>query len=153
MTNGIALDALIDGLEMQNDEMTAYLDCNTGTVVFIGNEYMALSVHEKPRDWDDAEREMIEVLREVEAGSQRYVALPSTWDVNEWDIMRRFCDTVAEEAVRELLLRAIHGRGAFRRFRGELDRRGLQQRWFEFKRDALREHAVKWCTENDIAFK
>jgi hypothetical protein len=73
--------------------------------------------------------------------------------VNEWGIMRRFCETVAEEAVRELLLRAIRGPGAFRRFRGELDRRGLLQRWFEFKRDALRAHVVAWCTENDIAFK
>ena len=51
------------------------------------------------------------------------------------------------------MLLQIHGRGAFRRFKDELDRSGLLDRWYEFKRNALREQAIEWCTENDIPFK
>jgi hypothetical protein len=67
--------------------------------------------------------------------------------------MRQFCETVTDDRVRALLLQAIHGRGAFRRFKDDLDRRGLLQRWFDFKRNALRELAIEWCEGNDIPFE
>jgi Uncharacterised protein family (UPF0158) len=68
-------------------------------------------------------------------------------------IAGRFSNTVVDDQVKELLLRQIRGRGAFRRFKDELDRSGLLDRWYEFKRNALREQAIEWCTENDIPFK
>jgi hypothetical protein len=149
MKKSVALDDVIDGLEMQNEDVTAYLDCDTGAVVTIEAEIAALSERNEPVEWRDWERERIEILREIENGSQRYVQLPSQQDVHEWDIMRRFCDTVGDDLA-ERLLRAIRGRGAFRRFKDELDRRGLLDRWFAFRRDALREIAIEWCSENDI---
>jgi hypothetical protein len=153
MAKRIVLDDLIDGIDMQNDDVTAYLDCDTGKVMTIGDEIASLSERDEPDEWADWERELIEVLREVEKGSKRYVQLPSTWDVYEWDIMRRFSNTVGDHRVKELLLLQIHGRGAFRRFKDELDRSGLLDRWYEFKRNALREQAIEWCTENDIPFQ
>ena len=79
--------------------------------------------------------------------------LPSKWDVHEWELMRSFCDTVEDERMKGFLLRSIHGRGAFRRFKDELDRSGQLDRWFDFKRNALRNQAIEWCTENNIPFK
>ncbi len=149
----IVLDDLIDGIDLQTDDVSAYLDCETGKVVTIGDELAALSERDEPDEWGDWERELIEVLREVESGSKRYVQLLSKWDVHEWDIMRRFSNSVEDDRVRELLLRQIRGRGAFRRFKDELDRSGLLDRWYEFKRNAMREQAIKWCTKNEIPFK
>jgi hypothetical protein len=60
--------------------------------------------------------------------------------MHEWNIMRRYCDNVEDERLRQLLLQTTHARGAFRRFRDELDR-------------ALREHAIAWCAENEIPFR
>jgi len=153
MAKMVALDDLIDGLDLQDDDVRAYLDCDEGVVVSIGDEIVSLSERNEPSEWRDWERELIEVLREVEKGSKRFVQLPYKSDVNEWDIMRRFCDTVGDDRVKELLLQAIHGRGAFRRFKDELDRSGLLDRWFDYKRSALRDQAIEWCTENDIRFK
>lgn len=153
MAKRIALDALIDELDMQSDDVTAYLDCETGTVVTIGAEIVSLSEHDETYEWRDWERELIDVLHEVDNGSKRYLQLPSTRDVHEWDIMRRFYETVGDDQVKELLLRTIHGRGAFRRFKDELDRSGLLDRWFDFKRNALSEQAMEWCIKNGIPFK
>ena len=152
LTKPIALDDLIDGLDMLNDDMTAYLDRCTNAVVTIDREIVILSERDEPDEWADWQREMIEVVREVEKGSERYVQLPSQRDVHEWDIMRRFCDNVEDERLRQLLLHTIHGRGAFRRFKSELDREGLLDRWFDFKRNDLREKVIAWCLENDIPY-
>ena len=111
------------------------------------------SERDEPAAWRDWEGELIEIHRCIEEGSIRYLQLPSIWEVHEWEIMRRFSDALENEQPKELLLRQLHGRGAFRRFKEQLDRSGLLDRWFDFKRNALREHAVEWCKENDIPFK
>ena len=149
----IALNDVIDGIDMQSDDVTAYLDCETGAVVTIGDEIAGLSERDEQDEWRDWERELIDVVREVEKGSKRYVQLPSESDVDEWDMMRRFCDAVGDDQTKELLLRAIQGRGAFRRFKDELGRSSLLDKWYDFKRNALRDQAIEWCTENDIPFE
>lgn len=151
--NVIKLDKIIDGLGMQNDEIDAYLDRDTGEVEMIHDEIRSLSKSDERDEWPDWQRELIVVFREIEKGAERYVQLPSQRDVHEWDIMRRFCETVNDERKREMLLRAIHGRGAFRHFKDELSRSALLDGWFKFERDALREHAIEWCEDNDIAFE
>ena len=59
---------------------------------------------------------------------------------------------IGDDQLKEIVLRHIPARGAFRRFKDELDRNGLLAQWFDFKRNALREQAVEWCTENHIMF-
>ncbi len=152
MAKQVTLAELIDALDMQNDQISAYLDRDTGTVGMIGEDIVSLSRQNESDQWADWERELIEVLRRIEEGSQRYVQLPTQRDVHEWDIMRRFCETVEDARSRDYLERALDGRGAYRRFKDALDRDGLLQRWFDFKRNALRELAVEWCEDNDVVF-
>ena len=149
MAKMISLDNLIDGIEMQSEDVTGYLDGDTGAVVLIGEEIASQSKRDAPDEWSDWETELIEVVRAVDEGSKRYVQLPRT---NDWQIMRGFCDSVEGDTVREPLLQAIHGRSAFRRFKDELRRNGMLEPWFAFKRNALREVAIEWCTENEIVF-
>lgn len=113
MPKRVALEDVIDGLDMQTDDVTAYLDRDTGTVVMVGDEIAYLSERDERDTLADWERELVAVRREVEQGSKRYVQLPDREDVHEWDIVRRFCDSVGDDQVKELLLRAIQGRGAF----------------------------------------
>jgi hypothetical protein len=152
MVKRISLDDLIDGIELQNEDITAYLDCESGEVVAISAEMAAFSDRNQLRESNDLERELSQIVREIGNGSKRYVQLPTKWEVHEWDLMRNFSNEIEDVQVRELLLRQIHSRGAFRRFKDELERHGLLGRWFDFKRNALREYAVEWCTENEIPF-
>lgn len=50
------------------------------------------------------------------------------------------------------MIRAITGRGAFRRFRNTLDRLGLSEEWNEFRSNCYRERAIDWCYGNKIKF-
>jgi hypothetical protein len=58
-------------------------ECDTGTVVTIGAEIASLSERNERDEWGDWERELIQILREVEKGSKRYVQLPNKWYVHK----------------------------------------------------------------------
>jgi len=67
--------------------------------------------------------------------------------------MRRFCYTIDDEALREELLNAIHGSGAFRMFKDVLRRNDLEDEWFAYKNEVFKEIAIQWCKENEIEYE
>ena len=100
----------------------------------------------------DCEEEEVELAQRV-LDSDRYVALPTSWDVHEWRIMEAFCYSLDDEDIRGECLGAIRGRGAFRYFKDLLLRHGLRDSWYAFRGEALRKIAIEWCEEHEIAFR
>ena len=82
-----------------------------------------------------------------------WIAAPSPHDIDEYNIMVRFTETVTNPRINELLCVALEGRGAFRRFKDTLHRVGLVDEWFAFKRDAYIDIARVWCEENGIPYE
>lgn len=48
---------------------------------------------------------------------------------------------------------AIHGKGAFRYFKDTLRRHEIESAWFDFRAAALRQIAIEWYEENEVAWK
>jgi len=82
----------------------------------------------------------------------RFVKLPDKFEVHEWQIIQDFSASVENQRIRDELLNAIHGAGAFRNFKNIIRRRGIEKAWFEFRTNALTEIAVDWCKEHNIAW-
>ncbi len=95
---------------------------------------------------------MLPKIREVVA-SDDWVTLPTKFDIHEWEIMRRFGNTVRDADVADRIDRAIHGRAAFRMFRATIEEAGLLDEWFEFKREALRGIARETLEELNMPYK
>ena len=87
------------------------------------------------------------------ASNDRLIPLPTKFDVHEWEIMHDFSRSVGPDEIREDLLRATHGAGAFRNFKDTVRRLGIESAWFAFRADALRRIAIEWCEENQIAWE
>ena len=67
--------------------------------------------------------------------------------------MERFCSEVEDQALRDALLRAIRGRGAFRCFKDVIHERGIAPAWYAFRERALEEIAADWLDANGIAYR
>jgi hypothetical protein len=65
--------------------------------------------------------------------------------------MRSFCDIVGGDQTKNCCGQFMDGHVA--PVQGRLARSGLLDRWFDFKRNALHEQAIEWCSEMDIAFE
>jgi hypothetical protein len=66
--------------------------------------------------------------------------------------MADFAETIASEQVRQRLVRALQGRGAFGRFKDELHQRhpDLLPAWYDFRDNRARHRAVRWLAEHEL---
>jgi hypothetical protein len=67
--------------------------------------------------------------------------------------MEEFSEPVESGRIRNELLHAVHGAGAFRNFKDTLRRHRIEKAWFAFRAEALREIAIDWCEENDVVWE
>ncbi len=150
------LQDIVAAIEAGDGELQHYLDTKTGEVVLVTDE--------DQRSIDDDEEPDLDVLPEwhrnaimqallVEQYPDRFLPLPDSFDVNEWQIMRIFCDYVANPEYRGELLSAIHGAGAFRFFRATVNRLGLREDWYAYRQEQFESFAREWLTENRIDFR
>jgi hypothetical protein len=151
MTTSAVLDDLIDALEAQSDSLFPFLDRETGEVVLISDESLSLAEAEPEQidllpDWQKEEFELAVLIETTD----RYLRLPTPFDVHEWNIMAEFCRQVRRDDIREKLLGVIHGNQAFRRFKDQIATHNLWKEWNGFRRQALAEIVRDWCEEEGI---
>jgi hypothetical protein len=156
MSATVKLSEIVDALEMQFDESFSFLDLDTGEVETVSRSLLGAA--EESGDDDEGpdlpkwqEREW-EIAKRV-VSTSRFRKLPTKYDVHEWEIMLDFSSSMKLETVREDLLDAIHGAGAFRSFKAAIRRHRIEPAWFAFRAEALRQIALDWCEEHDIVWE
>jgi hypothetical protein len=150
----IPLKDVVEALEIQSQTMEQYLDRETGEILLVTEDdemYLDTSDAEDLADISEWQRDNIAKLRAV-LDTDRAVKLPSSFDIHEWEIMKRFSLDAANKRARQQLNDAIHGTGAFRMFHSTLDQLGLRNEWFAFRKAALEEIARQWLEQNEIPF-
>jgi hypothetical protein len=145
------LEDLIDALDEQTDTLFAFLDRHTGDVFLISEESLALTEADPETiamlpDWQKEEA-MRAVLIET---TDRYLALPDRFDVNEWNIMNEFSHEVKRENIRTALLRAVQGNHPFGRFKDQIANHNLWDDWNRFRSHAFGEILRDWAEENGV---
>lgn len=149
MTVRVALHDIIDGMQWQSDEMTAYLNLTSGQVVPVSDEDLAAAeAGDGLADW---EAEAREIARGVLAGED-YIALPDRFDIDEYRMMERFANAETEAEAGARLRQAIQGRGAFRYFKDSVHELGLAQQWYAYRDGQFEEVAIAWCEANGIEY-
>lgn len=170
----IDLTDLVNAFDSGSEEVAAYLDVDTGEVVWVTSE-VRRELERIDQDIgedlvDDEARQaaiaaaaverglpawMVEPLQEadrVEAGfGARFIRVPRPEPHESYEDIEAFIDTVRNAGLREQLWIAVRGRGAFRRFKDVLaDHPVERERWFAFKAERVRERVLEWLAEEGI---
>jgi hypothetical protein len=169
----IDLAQLVDAFESGSEEVAAYLDLETGEVVWVTSE-VRRELEEidegLPVDLVDEAREaaiaaaagarglpawMVEPLQEadrVEAGfGTRFIRIPQPEGREDYEDMEVFISTVGNQRLQDQLWVAIRGRGAFRRFKDVLaDHPTERARWFAFRDARVIERVQEWLSDEGI---
>jgi hypothetical protein len=153
MSLRVKLSDIIDALEMLSDMRFAYLHRSTGKLVMLTDDEMrAAEDDDDTSDRPEWERETIQEAKEVLTSSD-YLELPTSFEIHEYSIMDDFCFSVSDNDLRDELLGAISGRGAFRCFRETIERRGITDAWYRYQGEAYAEIAVRWLEANGIEYE
>lgn len=151
----VSLGKIVDEMELVSDQMTLYLNRVTGELVLLTEEELE-EAEESPDEEDLAEmpawqrEERTRTAAVVE--SEDWIAMPSRFDLDEHRAMTKFAMR-QRPSVCKRLDEALHGRGAFRRFRDEMHRSGLEAAWDEFRREWLARIVRDDLEDNGIPFR
>jgi hypothetical protein len=152
----VKIKDLVDEMDMYMDEYMKYLNKETGVIVTVSTENLSIAEESEEEDdfsqYPDWQRESILEALDVIENWEKYIELPSKWEIDDYSIMERFCDLLDDEKISEALYSAIRGKGAFRRFKDNLRRFGIENLWYSFREEALKDIAIHWCEENDIIY-
>lgn len=149
MPTTVLLRDIVDALEMQFDEYSSYLDLDSGKVETISHEILR-EVEESDEDGEDDDE--WNLARRI-VDTDRFIELPSKFDVHEWQIMSDFADSLSSPKIQGEVRDAVHGTGAFRHFKSTVRRHNIEQSWFDFRSEALRQIALDWCEEHELSWK
>jgi len=128
MPAAVFLKDIVDALEMQFDESSSFLDLDTGQVETVSHDLLnqAEEPGEETPDFPDWQEGEWEVAKRI-VSTDRFVKLPTKFDIHEWSIMEEFSYSVDSRPVQADLIKALHGRGAFRHFKDIVRRHGIEQ--------------------------
>ncbi len=90
----VRLQDILDGMEFQSDELTAYLHRPTGRVIAVSEE--ALYSAEEGAGADDVDELELADARGILEGGDNYLALPDRFEIDEYRMMERFAAGVAD---------------------------------------------------------
>ena len=141
---------------MHFDEFRSFVNIRTGEVISISSEALrnAEELEEdeitKLSDWVKDE---IRLAIDIVENFDDYIGLPERYEINEYDMMERFCYSLPNKMQADVLLDAINGRGAFRRFKDKVISLGLDDQWYKFRDECYREFTIQWCNDNDIGYE
>lgn len=112
---------------------------------FINEEdsWINLETGELYNRWDFDEDDMDE---------NEIIALPSKYELNEYNDMVLFADSIENEEIRNKLYKALNGKGAFSRFKNEITYLGIREKWFAFRDKCLKEKVKQWLEDNEIEY-
>ena len=152
----VKLSDIVDVLERNIAETLFLVNKATGELVWYSHDVLR-AVEEKDLDelladcpqWQEDE---YKAAREFLEHRDGFLELPDRFDVDEYHIMADFCLSVADGKNTAVLLNAIQGKGAFRRFKDAIHRFGIEQQWYDYRSAEYLQFAKEWCEHEGIAF-
>lgn len=131
----IDLEKIIEGLEMVDNITDCYYNPEKDEI-FLSNigEVENLS-----------EDELDELFAES-------IILPTQYEINEYQIMLDFIDTLDNLEIKDNLHRLIQGKGAFRRFKDYCFDENIIQDWYKYRDERYKEIAIEWCKQNELEY-
>lgn len=149
----VKLQNVVDAMDAPGEGWLAYINRRTGEIVSFSEDEVALLDADDDDDLlPDWQADMIAKAKEVEV-SDEFVPLPDKFDIHEYAIMERFCHAVDDDMLRQDLLDTIRGSGAFRRFKGMIRRRGLDDAWWSYRDAAFVKIAADFLETEGIPFE
>lgn len=134
----VDMDGIVDAMIEGPDDGASWLDLESGEIVYVPSDLDAFDCDEELR----AEAEA------VEEDPKRFAQVPRLESRDQYDLMQRWAEALEEDDVRERLLEALDGKGAFGRFRACLSRYpDLSNAWFDVLRAELVVRAERWLRE------
>jgi len=154
MTEKVKIPELVKEMDDQMKEVPVFYNKETGKYVGVREQF--LHYVESGFELEDfstqEERNEFELAEEI-LTTDKYLRIPTNYDIYEWEIIIDFTRDLEDENVRNDLLDAINASNPFRQFKEKVLQHDVTRDWFRFKRKRFAEIAKYWCEGQKIGYK
>lgn len=84
---------------------------------------------------------------------EKSIMLPTRYDINEYEMMEDFAETIKDTRLQNQLYISLNGSSAFRRFKDTCINYDIIDDWYKFRDEKYKEVAINWCKDNNIEFE
>ncbi len=152
MNATLKLSDLVETMESQDDESELFVNSRNGEILLFSEEEITIAEGgDDPDRFPQWQREIIELANEA-LDSDDFIEMGAAHEVDDYAMMRDFCDSISDVVISDQLHASIRGRGAFHHFRKSVEGLDLLEQWNAFKHEAYKRAAVAWCEENNINY-
>ncbi len=152
MNATLKLSDLVETMESQDDESELFVNSRNGEILLFSEEEITIAEGgDDPDRFPQWQREIIELANEA-LDSDDFIEMGAAHEVDDYAMMRDFCDSISDVVISDQLHASIRGRGAFHHFRKSVEGLDLLEQWIAFKLEAYKRAAIAWCEENNINY-
>ncbi len=145
-----AFNDIVESMDLIGDGVDVYFDLETNETRPV-TEMEVESIDQLSDESSEWENEVaVETKQILDNIDGRFLKLPDSFEINQLNIMNDFAEAQSDEEVAVKLRNAIHGSGAFKKFKKLLLENELETEWFQFRSDKFRTMALEWCEANGI---
>lgn len=149
----VKLKDVVGELSATPEGWRVYINRRTGEIATIPEDELAAGIARGDDDFvQDWQKDLPADIEGFE-GSEDFVLLPDSFEIHEYSIMEDFCHSLGDDRLRDDLLGAIVGKGAFRRFKDMIRRRGIEEDWWSYRDAAIGRIAAAFLEEEGIPFE
>lgn len=152
MTVQVRLQDIVESMESSTEENLVLLNITNGKMIYLLQNFSRDAEDEKQyHDLPDWQQEQMILAKIVLNHAHDYVALPSKFDINKYEIMEKFC-YIQSDTIQNQLLNTIREKGAFRRFKTKIYDIGLEDSWCEFRDKEYENIAIDFCNRYKLKY-
>lgn len=154
----VDIQKIIDELQMRFMDTTVYYNKVTGEILNVQDDDFRIveddDFENNTQDYPAWQREHLkEVYDLLYNDIDNYIALPNNFEIKDSDIMEEFIETVSNNSKRIQLENCMWQKGMYRKFKDKLIEIGLENEYYRFYDEKLKEIAIEWCKENNLEYE
>lgn len=154
MEDKITLHDILEVNEMDTEEMKSYYHKPTQAMVVISEEDLDMVKNNADisgvEDW---KQEMIEQATDFLKNPEDYLEFPKEEEYNEENLIIEFIESIKDDNESyEKLSGAMKEEKTIRKFKDELFKIDLIDKWYDFREEKFLEIAKSWCERNNVEY-
>lgn len=140
-------------MDSQSEEMSGFFNKETREITFVSEEEFRMAENEVDiNEFPEWLQDQVKLAEEILYGD-KWIPLPSKFEIHEYNIMEEFALSIEKEKISDIMYYSLKGKGAFSRFRDNTQKYNLEENWYKFRAESLREIALDWCEANNIPYE
>lgn len=153
----IKISEIVDELQRISMDLAVYYNKTTGEFLNVEDDDFRIieddDFENKIKDYPKWQKEYLQKVYDLYDNIDNYIKLPDKFEIKDSDIMEEFIKNISNPNRKQQLENCMWQKRMYRKFKDKLIELGLENDYYKFYEEKLKEIAINWCKDNNLEFE